>query len=90
METSKKLRKKLFWRRIQMKITWMWRGILCFFGKFQKPREIIWLDSYGGKVPSCPRCHEMVYYENRCCFCGLPFKNGSQTVGSLLDRRADS
>ena len=90
METSKKLRKKLFWRRIQMKITWMWRGILCFFGKFQKPREIIWLDSYGGKVPSCPRCHEMVYYEKRCCFCGLPFKNGAQTVGSLLDRRADS
>ena len=31
METSKKLRKKLFWRRIRMKITWMWRGILCFF-----------------------------------------------------------
>lgn len=85
METNKRLRRKLFRIRAGMKVRWFWRGILCFIGRYQKPREIIWEDSYGGKIPACPRCHEPVYYENRCCFCGLPFKAGSITIGRALD-----
>ena len=89
METSKRMKRFLFWFRMRQRFAWIWRGILCFFGRFQKPREIIWLESYGGKYPACPRCHEMVYYENRCCFCGLPFKDGAQTVGRMLEKKAE-
>lgn len=75
---------------LRLRIRWFWRGILCFFGKFQKPREIVWEKGYGGTYPACPRCHELIYYENRCCFCGQPFKNGAKTIGSVIDHAGDS
>ena len=89
MKPGNKIRKKLFWIRIRMEITWMWRGmwrgILCFFGRFRKPREIVWEESCSGMVPTCPRCHDIVFYQDKCWFCGQRFLPGAQTVGRVLD-----
>lgn len=70
---------------LKMKLTWKRRMMRCFFGKFRKPQAIIWEESYSCMVPSCPRCHEIVYYQDKCCFCGQRFLPGAVTVGKVLE-----
>ena len=80
-------------KRIQRKIArisryhQLKRKILLPFLKLKKPREIVWRDSYGGSYPACPRCGEMVYYQDMCCFCGQRFKDNRMTVGGVLNAR---
>ena len=75
---------------LKTKLRWKWYGVRSFFGKYRKPMEIIMEEGYGGTYPACPRCHELVYYENRCCFCGQPFKDGAKTIGMVISHADES
>lgn len=70
---------------LKIRLSWKWRTVRNFFGRFRKPREIVWEESYSGMVPTCPRCHDFVYYQDKCCFCGQRFLPGAETVGKVLD-----
>lgn len=59
------------------------------FLKLMPAREIVWRDTYGGSYPACPRCGEMVYYIDMCCFCGQRLKDNTKTIGGVLDERGD-
>ena len=79
----------MYLNRVKIRISWKLRTVRCFFGKFRKPLQIEWEEFYKGPAPVCPRCHELVYYQEKCCFCGQRFLPGSVTVGSLLEKKAE-
>ena len=72
----------------EMRVRWFSRNIRAAFGSLRKPTGIVWKMSYGGSAPHCPHCGELVYYEDRCCFCGQRFLPGAVTIGGMLDARA--
>ena len=39
-----------------------------------KTKKVKWRWDYGVYIPVCPYCDEPAYYEDKCCFCGLPYK----------------
>ena len=80
----------MYLNRANIRISWKLRTVHCFFGRFRKPRKIVWKEFCSAMVPTCPRCHELVYYQEKCCFCGQRFLPGSVTVGSLLDKKAEA
>ena len=68
-----------------VRINQLKRKLFLPFRFLMRPKEIIWLEDFGGMYPACPRCYEYVYYSDQCCFCGQRLKNNDQTVGGVSD-----
>ena len=77
-------RMKLFFRTMKHKIK--------FFIVSRLPNEHIeWTIGIDGFcVPVCPRCGEYVYYKNQCVNCGQHFLPGAETIGGVLNARAET
>lgn len=57
------------------------RGFLRrLLGGLRRPLPIQWeTETFGGRYPACPRCHEPAYNWGRCVFCGQRFRQGFRT-----------
>ena len=61
------------------------RKLLLPFIRMKRAKPIVWEAGYGGNYPACPRCGELVYYTDMCCFCGQRLKDGVP-VGKVMEQ----
>lgn len=75
-KTNRKFRRSVRLNQLKRKLFFPFRLMM-------KPKEIVWMEDYGGSYPACPRCYEYVYYPDQCCFCGQRLKENVMTVGGV-------